>query len=388
MALLKKIITPLIVPLILSMILHGILIAGVSWLGAVDFIHDFKDTPINTLLISEYTSRPVNVKVPKHVKVPKTISAHYKRPAETSSSVIRQNGSASPELPEFMKTGALAEDASLPKEVVAFSGSAASVSADSHAAEIAAADNKAESRPAVDAPAPVTVSAAVPDQIRTPVLKKTREKLFYNLYWLNIYVGRAELEAAGTKGKVTIKMRVHSAPLISAFYKVDDYAESTVVDGMPVNFRIKQHEGKYRSDKETVFDPVRKQVTFFDYIKGTRDDHPITSAELWDLISGFYYVRTQLFKVGKNIYIDVFDSNKFFRAEVNILAKERLKLSENKEVDTLKVKPVITTEGLFQSNGDIVIWLTDDDNKTPVRIETKAPLGKVAAVLKSLETEH
>ncbi len=61
------------------------------------------------------------------------------------------------------------------------------------------------------------------------------------------------LEAVSAKGKFTIRSQVHSAPFISAFYNVEDYAESKVVDGLPVKFRIKQHEGKYRSDKETIF---------------------------------------------------------------------------------------------------------------------------------------
>jgi hypothetical protein len=109
---------------------------------------------------------------------------------------------------------------------------------------------------------------------------------------------------------------------------------------------------------------------------------------LWDLISGFYYLRTQLFEVGKTMHIDVFDSNKFFTAEVNVIGKERLKFSGTEEVDTVKVKPVLKSEGLFQNKGDILIWLTDDDNKTPVKIEAKVPIGKVVAILKSLETER
>jgi len=222
---------------------------------------------------------------------------------------------------------------------------------------------------------------------KTAFLKMTREKLVYTLYWLGIYVGHAELEAFSNKGKVTIISRVHSAPLISAFYKVDDYAESTVVGGAPVKFRIKQHEGRYRSDKETVFDPVKRQITFFNYLKGTTDNHPMNVSKVWDLISGFYYLRTQPVKVGETIYIDVFDSNKFFRAEVKVMGKERIILSKTDKVDTVKVKSVIKSEGLFQSSGDVLIWLSDDNSNTPVKIETQVPIGNVVAVLKSQKTE-
>jgi hypothetical protein len=383
--LLKKIIAPLIVPFALSLMLHGILIAGLYGLEVFDFIRDLRDTPITAFLLTENTSRPV---IARPLKVQKNISAHGKLSAESGSSGHQQKEPAELKSQEPVKTSIPADDASLQPKVPDLPGPAVSVSPDSHAAENAAVENKSESSPTPAMPAPATVPAAVRPESKTAILKTTREKLFYRLYWLNIYVGRAELEAVSKRGKVTIISRVHSAPFISTFYKVDDYARSTIIDGAPVNFRIKQHEGKYRSDKETVFDAGGKLVTFFDYLKGTRDDHPVTSAELWDLISGFYYLRSQIFEVGKTVYIDVFDSNKFFRAEISIIGKERLKVSENEEMDTLKVKPVIKSEGLFQSQGEILIWLTDDDNKTPVRIETKVPIGKVVAVLKSLETER
>ncbi|HXW68890.1 MAG TPA: DUF3108 domain-containing protein, partial [Dissulfurispiraceae bacterium] len=216
--------------------------------------------------------------------------------------------------------------------------------------------------------------------------KFTREKLVYSLYWFGIHVGDAEFEAVGGSGNVIIKCQVHSTPALSAFYKVDDHSESKVINGSPVNFRIKQREGKYRSDKETVFDPDNKHVTFFNYIKRTRNDYPVQGGALWDLISGFYYLRTQPFMVGKTIYINIFDSNKFFKAEVAVIGKEQLRFSGTKILDTVKVKPVLKSEGLFQNKGNILIWLTDDDNKTPVKVETKVPIGKVVAILKSLET--
>ncbi|HKN18815.1 MAG TPA: DUF3108 domain-containing protein [Dissulfurispiraceae bacterium] len=220
----------------------------------------------------------------------------------------------------------------------------------------------------------------------TALSKFTREKLSYSIYWFGIHVGDAEFEAAGSSGNVIIKCQVHSTPAVSAFYKVDDHSESKVINGLPVNFRIKQREGKYRSDKETLFDPDKKHVTFFNYIKKTKNDYPVQGGALWDLISGFYYLRTQPFTVGKTIYIDIFDSNKFFQAEVNILGREQLMFPGTKILNTVKVKPILKSEGLFQNKGDILIWLTDDVNKTPVKVETKVPIGKVVAILKSLET--
>jgi len=156
------------------------------------------------------------------------------------------------------------------------------------------------------------------------IAKSTREKLYFDIYWFGIYAGNAVLEAINDNGVLRISSQVHSAPLISVFYKVEDYAESVIMDGIPVNFRIKQHEGRHRGDKETIFDMNNKNVTFFNYLKGTRKEHIITSGVVRDVISGFYYLRTQPLEIGKAVYIDIFDSNKFFKAEINVLRKEKI----------------------------------------------------------------
>ncbi len=217
--------------------------------------------------------------------------------------------------------------------------------------------------------------------------RSTKEKLYFDIYWFGIYAGKAVLEAINDNGVLRITSQVHSAPLISVFYKVEDYAESVIMDGIPVNFRIKQHEGRHRSDKETIFDMYNKNVTFFNYLKGTKKEHIIMDGVVWDVISGFYYLRTQPLEIGKTIYIGIFDSNKFFKAEINVLRKEKIVIPNMGEMGTVVVKPELKSEGLFQSNGDILIWLTDDEKRIPVKVETKVPVGNVVAELRYLEME-
>jgi hypothetical protein len=106
-----------------------------------------------------------------------------------------------------------------------------------------------------------------------------------------------------------------------------------------------------------------------------------------DVISGFYHLRTLSLEVGKVVSIDIFDSNKFYTAEVSVLGKEKIGISALGEIDTIKVKPELKSEGLFQRKGDILIWLSDDDRRIPVRVETKVPVGKVVAELKEITTE-
>lgn len=222
---------------------------------------------------------------------------------------------------------------------------------------------------------------------KSALLKPWRERLYFEIYWLGIYVGNATFEAVHRNGELKITSRVHSTPLISTFYKVEDYAESRIINGVPIHFKIKQQEGKYRSNKETRFDQNGKKVTFFNHLKKTREEHTMAGYDLWDVISGFYYLRTQAMETGKTISLNVFDSNKFLTAEVTVMGRERIEDINRRGVDTVIVKPVLNSDGLFKNKGTILVWFTDDEYRIPVKVETEVPVGRVIAKLMSRESE-
>ncbi len=213
----------------------------------------------------------------------------------------------------------------------------------------------------------------------------TKEKLSYDIYWYGIFAGNAVLESENKNGILKITSTVHSSPFISAFYRVEDFAECIITNGYPFKLRLKTKEGSHISDKETVFDIKSGKVTFINYIKGKSKEHKLPDGTIWDILSGFFYLRTHQLDVSKQYYIDIFDSNKFFRTEVDILKRENIQNPAMGEITTLLIKPILKSEGLFKKTGDIYIWLTDDVRKIPVRIETKIPVGNVVAELKEIQ---
>jgi hypothetical protein len=217
------------------------------------------------------------------------------------------------------------------------------------------------------------------------VLRSISERLNFDIFWMGIFVGVSQLETAHDGETFIIRSETHSGELLSTFYKVEDYVESRIVDGRVATFKIRQREGKYRSNKEVIFNPDNKTVTYIDHLKNKKKEHPMTESALWDVISAFYYVRTQPLIVGQTVYLNVFDSNKFLTVEVYVLAKEKVSLSDGRKVDTVKIRPVLKSDGIFRKKGDILIWLTDDTKRTPVRVETEVPVGKVVAQLKDFK---
>lgn len=334
----------LVIAIAVSIALHVALVAWVSGIRGFDFINSFRDKEILVNLDSNFDPKRKTLK--------------------PSSPVTKPQEAVAPLVKEEVGETKVAEDGLVTEDT-------------------AKTEEQTEDESPEEEAEPDTATDGAPVQL----LKHAREVFHYNIAWIGVVVGKAMLKASNEKGVITITSQIHSTPFISTFYKVEDHAESKVVNGSPLSFRIRQQEGKYRSDKETLFDTDNKKVTFINYLKNTRDEHALEGVLPWDVISGFYYLRTQPLEPGKTAYVDVFDSNKFFKAEITALRNEKATAPATGEVDTLVVQLVLKSEGLFQSTGHILIWLTDDERKIPVRIEAKAPVGHVTAELTVMETE-
>ena len=49
------------------------------------------------------------------------------------------------------------------------------------------------------------------------------------------------------------------------------------------------------------------------------------------------------------------------------------------------VEPIVVAGGLFKSEGNIIVWLSDDDLKIPVKVKTKIIIGSIDAELTKFE---
>jgi hypothetical protein len=212
------------------------------------------------------------------------------------------------------------------------------------------------------------------------------EKLIYDLTWTGIKAGTASLEIINDGDKMKIISTARSAPLISIFYTVDDRVESILFKnnslpylGQPVNYRIKTREGRHRKDKEVIFDLDNFRATYIDYLKNEREEFAVP-AFIFDPISSFYYLRTLRLEVGKPVYLTIFDSKKVWNVEVQVLRREKLTLQIG-TFDTIVVKPLMKSEGIFYRKGDIFIWLTNDIKRIPVKMQTKVAVGYITATL-------
>jgi len=203
------------------------------------------------------------------------------------------------------------------------------------------------------------------------------KRFVYYIYWSGIRAGKAVLDFENSRDGTVIRTLATSASFISLFYKVEDFAQSILYpNGYPRSFILKIHEGRHRRDKAAYFGPTAdnhpQKVVYHDRLDDEKTEFSFDKPA-HDLLSAFYALTKMPLTVGRSEFIDIFDTKKVWHTEVQVLKKEKIRVQE-KEFNTILVKPLLKSEGLFRKTGDIFIWAAED-TKLPVLFKSKAVIG-------------
>jgi hypothetical protein len=100
-----------------------------------------------------------------------------------------------------------------------------------------------------------------------------------------------------------------------------------------------------------------------------------------DAFSSLYYARTQVIEPGVDLNIDNHTDKKNYPLTVIVHGRETVEVPAGK-FDCIIVEPVMRAAGIFNAKGSIKIWLTDDQYKMPVKMQTEVFfLGSIHADL-------
>ncbi len=223
------------------------------------------------------------------------------------------------------------------------------------------------------------------------------EKVTFSISYFNVEGGTLEMEVRpfvevnGLKAyNFTVSAKSNS--MFSRFYAVDDQAITYMLydEMVPVNLQISIKESKQLAETRTLFDWIKMKAEYWQK-QITKEKGERSKKIEWDIpaysqnvVSVAYYLRAFKMEPGKKLAIRVADEGKNIVFTGEVLRREKLKTPIG-ELDTVVIKPRVTADGVFKPIGDILIWLTDDDRKFLVRLESKIKIGTVVAKLKSIE---
>ena len=140
------------------------------------------------------------------------------------------------------------------------------------------------------------------------------------------------------------------------------------------------HELNYKSYRQYEFYPEKM---YWERIDNGESGELATALPLDD-IAFIYYVRTLPLEVGHTYTV-----HRYFKEEGNpvIIKVERKEVRETPvgTFNTIVVRPVIKTKGLFSQGGDAEIHFTDDENRYLVYLRSKIPIvGSITLHLQSI----
>jgi hypothetical protein len=106
-----------------------------------------------------------------------------------------------------------------------------------------------------------------------------------------------------------------------------------------------------------------------------------------DVISSVYYARNidfEKYKSGDKIPFNLFLDNENYNMYIRYIGKETIKTRYGK-FRTIKFKPLLVKGSLFEGGEKMTVYVSDDENKVPVRIESPLLVGSVKVDLMSYQ---
>jgi hypothetical protein len=203
-------------------------------------------------------------------------------------------------------------------------------------------------------------------------------KVFYNVIGLYVDAGTASFSVSNTR--LNNKPVYHivgvgtSNPSYDWIFKVRDKYETYIDTTTLKPYRFVRHveEGGYRKDELVNF--------YHDDLKAvsTKGTFPINNC-MQDVLSSIYFARNidfSKYTIGDKINFSMFLDDQTHNIYIRYLGKEIIKTRYGK-FSAIKFKPMLIKGTIFEGGELMTVWVTDDLNRIPLRIESPITVGSV-----------
>ena len=202
--------------------------------------------------------------------------------------------------------------------------------------------------------------------------------VFYNALGIYVNAGTANfnmsLERLGNKPVYHVVGTGVTNESYDWIFKVRDRYETYIDTATlkPYKFIRNVQEGNYKKYENVTFNhPANTALT-------TDGVYKVPSC-VQDIISAIYYARNidfDKYKVGDKIPFTMFMDNELYNMYIRYLGKETIKTRYGK-FRTIKFKPLLVKGNMFEGGEKMNVYVSDDENKIPLRIESPLVVGSV-----------
>ncbi len=226
--------------------------------------------------------------------------------------------------------------------------------------------------------------------------EKLSYHVYYNLGFVNIKLADIKFWITDSyydnKNVLILHNTTKTLPEYEWIIKVNDYYASYIdINSMGVDKHIqKTLVDKYFTDYEYNFDHLNKKIYMkIENSKTKKYDDTINMKPcLHDLLSAAYYPRNidySKLTVGSKIFLpvilDTLTHNIYFR----YIGNENINTKNIKNMNCIKIMPMIVETSIFTAGEKMTVWLSNDKNKVPIRMESDLKIGKILVKLDKFE---
>lgn len=148
-------------------------------------------------------------------------------------------------------------------------------------------------------------------------------------------------------------------------------------------FTKRLQEGRYRQHRIHFYYPEQNFSLYMRYSFSSNEwseERIEIPSDTQDILSAFYWLRKQEFAPGDTVRINVTADGENYEAKVLVHGKETIKTIFGTK-ECLIIEPVLAGDAIFKQTGEITIWITNDEHKIPVKLESRVIFGSFTATL-------
>lgn len=224
-------------------------------------------------------------------------------------------------------------------------------------------------------------------------------KAGYSMLDAGVAVVKVDKKLHGVNGRTCYKVDVEgrSVGIFGWTTKIQDLWQSYVDTAaiVPMRFYREIKENNYRLTETTEFDHINQKakVTWF---KKNKNDVKTEVYEAptysQDIISGYYFLRTldyENMSKGDTVSMNAFFQDEYYDFKLLYLGKEKV-YSKFGRIESFVMSPIMPENRLFYGDHPIKFWISDDENRVPIKVNAELLVGAVEVNLvkhKGLKTK-
>jgi hypothetical protein len=226
------------------------------------------------------------------------------------------------------------------------------------------------------------------------------EKVTHSVNYFKMQAGTLILETrpyAMVNGVKNYQFRttINTSSLFSSFYSVDDHVDVLMdfAQMIPSVFTLHVKETSQLKEAQMFFDQQKGVATYWEK-KVTDKSGEETKKLQWDILpyaqnvfSAAFYMRVFQWEVGKENAFHVADDEKNLIFRAKAIRREKIS-TEAGDFNAIVIRPEIELKGKYNPVGDNYIWLSDDDRKYILRIESKIKIGTLVSEVTQIIPGH